>query len=137
MFVRCILQAMKKYILALLLIGCISANAHSCEYCGEWRYSGFEYANRITTDCQDSARDFEDTNITIGENFFYHTYSVDSTPKQINNVDIVSVPMDEYENIPSILVLKDSKVVQKLYMVAPDTVYIHLDGCRFYFKRED
>lgn len=128
---------MKKYLLALLLIGCMSANAQSCEYCGELRYSGFEYANRITTDCQDVARDFEDTNITIGENFFYHTYSMDNTPKQINNVDILGVPMDEYENVPAVLVLKDSKVIQKLYVVAPDTMYMYLDGCRFYFRRED
>lgn len=128
---------MKKYLLALLLIGCTSANAQSCEYCGEWRYSGFEYANRITTDCQDVARDFEDTNITIGENFFYHTYSMDNTPKQINNVDIVGVSMDEYENVPAVLVLKDSKVIQKLYVVTPDTIYMYLDGCRFYFRRED
>lgn len=129
---------MKKHMFALLLlIGCMPVHGQSCEFCGGWRYSGFEYASRITADCQDIATYFEGANMTIGENFFNHTYSIDNTPKQIRNIDITKVPVDEYENVPAILISKGNKVVQKLYIAAPDTVYIYVDGCRFYFNREN
>lgn len=82
----------------LLLIGCVPVHGQSCEFCGEWRYSGFEYASRITADCQDIATYFEDANMVIGENFFNHTHSIDNTPKQIRNIDITKAPVDEYEN---------------------------------------
>lgn len=127
---------MKKHLFILpLLIGCAPIHGQSCEYCGEWLYTGVEYANRVTADCQDMARDFENTNINIGENFFNHTYSIDNTPKHISDVCIIEVPVDEYENVPVILISKDNKVVQKLYITAPDRVYIYTDGCRFYFNR--
>lgn len=119
----------------MLLIGCVPAHGRLCEYCGEWRYSGFEYANRVTADCQDIAHDFEMSSITIGENFFRNTYSIDNRQKQIDDIDIIKVPVDEYENVPAVLVSKDSKVVQKLYIFGPDKIYILLDGCRFYFNR--
>lgn len=129
---------MKKHLFILpLLIGCAPTHGKSCEYCGEWLYARVEYASRITADCQDMAHYFEDAHITIGENFFYHTYSIDNTPKQIIDVDIITVPADEYENVPAILISKDNKVVQELYIAAPDKVYMLLDGCRFYFEREN
>ncbi len=128
---------MKKYVVALLLTGCVVAHAQSCEYCGEWRYSGFEYASHITTDCQDIAHDFENANITIGEHFFRQTYSIDNRQKQIDDIDTIEVSVDEYENVPVILMLKGSKVVQKLYVAAPNMTYIFSDGCRLYFMRED
>lgn len=129
---------MKKHIfILLLLIGCAPTHGQSCEYCGEWLYSGFEYASRITADCQDMTHYFEDAHITIGENFFNHTYSIDNTPKQIIDVNIITVPADEYENTPAIWISKDNTVVQKLYTAVPDTIYIMLDGCRFYFNRKN
>lgn len=122
--------------LLLLIVG-VPVYGQPCEFCGEWRYSGFEYASRITADCQDIATYFEDANMVIGENFFNHTHSIDNTPKQISNVDITKVPADEYENVPAILISKDNKVVQKLYITASDRGYIYADGCRFYFNREN
>ena len=131
-----IIFAMQKYIVPLLLLfGCMLEQNRSCEFCGEWRYSGFEYANRITADCQGMSHDFENTIMTIGKNFFNHTYSIDNTPTQISDVDIIKVPVDEYENAPAILISKDNKIMQKLYITASDKVYIYLDGCRFYFNR--
>lgn len=128
---------MKKYLFALLLmIGCASTHGQSCEYCGEWLYARFEYANHITADCQDLANDYKNVGITIGESFFNQTNSIDNIPKQISDVDIVKVPADTYENSPVILISKDNKIVQKLYIAAPDMIYIYLDGCRFYFNRE-
>lgn len=128
---------MKKHVFALLLlIGGTPAYSQSCEYCGKWRYSGFEYASRITADCQAMAHYFESANINLGKNFFDHTYSMDNTPKQISNVDISKVSLDEYENVPALLISKDSKVVEKLYIAEPDKIYILLDGCRFYFNRK-
>lgn len=128
---------MKKHLFALLLmIGCTPTHGQMCEYCGEWVYTGFEYANHITADCRDMARDFKNVSITIGENFFYRTNSENNMPKQIRDVNIVKVPVDEYENLPAILISKDNKIVQKLYMAAPDMIYIYLDGCRFYFNQE-
>lgn len=128
---------MKKYVVALLLlIGCMPAHCQSCEYCGKWRYSGFKYANHITADCQTLSHDFEYTDIQIGKNFFANTYSMDNTPHQINNVNIIKVSVDEYENVPAIIISKDNNVIQKLYIVAPNVIYMLLDGCRFYFNRE-
>ncbi len=128
---------MKKYIIVLLLlIGCMPTYSQSCEYCGDWIYSGFQYAGLVTVDCQAVSHDFENTNIHIKENSFRQTYSVDNRQKQIDGIDIIKVAADEYENAPSILVSKDGNVVQKLYIVAPDEIYILSDGCRFYFSRE-
>lgn len=129
---------MKKYLFALLLIiRCSPTHGQSCEYCGKWAYTGFGYANYITTDCQGMANDFKNASITIGENFFYQTYFVNNASKQISDVGIVKIPVDEYENVPAILISKDNKIVQKLYIAAPDMIYIYLDGCRLYFNREN
>ena len=136
MFFWCILQAMKNGIFVfLLLIGCVRAHGQSCEYCGDWWYSGFEYDGNITADCRDVSHDFEGTNITIGENSVSYTYSVDNTLKQMTDVDIDIVPLDEYEDRHAVLISKDGRLVKKLYISAPDTIYVYLDGCRFYFKR--
>ncbi len=129
---------MRKHLfILLLLIGCTPTHGQSCEYCGKWLYAGFEYASRITADCQNIAYNFENTNIAIGENYFNHTYSIDNTPKDICDVGVIKIPLDKYENVPAILILKDNKIVQKLYISAPNKIYMLLDGCRFYFDREN
>lgn len=129
---------MKTHLFALLImIDCMPTYGQTCECCGEWLYAGFEYANHITADCQDMANDFKNVSITIGESFFYQINSENNILKQIRDVDIVKVPADEYENLPAILISKDNKIVQKLYMASPDMIYIYLDGCRFYFNQKD
>ena len=109
---------------------------YACESCGTWIFNRFEYADHVTTDCQNLSHYFENTAIEIGKNFFARTYSVDNTPKQISDADISKIQRDEYENAPAILISKNNKVVQKLYVVEPDMIYVYSDGCRFYFKKQ-
>lgn len=100
------------------LIGCSSANSQSCDLCGNWSFDRFEYAGHITTDCESTAQHFSaSTYIKIDvRNFTVGEYDLDEKSQEL-------------------FVKTDDNLTEKFYVSNQDSIYILLDGCRFYFKR--
>ncbi len=129
---------MKKIIVFFaFLVGCSSANSQSCDLCGNWSFDRFEYAGHITTDCEGIAQQiFKDTNITISDNYFAKTYITDNSANTFNNVNIIYGEFDSGKNAQVIFITSGDKLIEKLYKSTKNTVYLSLDGCDFYFKRD-
>lgn len=126
----------KAVVFSVCLLGCVPAHGKSCDVCGKWSFQRFEYSGYTTTDCANTARHFYDgTYFIIDQNRFFKTYSTDSTPNEIDNVDIVVADYDSDENAQIIIVKSDSGITERFYKTESDTVYLYSDGCKFYFKR--
>ena len=111
---------MKKIIVFFVfLIGCSSANSQSCDLCGDWSFDRFEYAEHITTDCEGTAQRFYvDTSVKI----------------DVHNVTVGEYDLDE--NAQKFFVKIDNDSTEKFYVSGQDSIYILLDGCRFYFQKD-
>lgn len=111
---------MNKILLFLVfLVGCSSANSQSCDLCGNWSFDRFEYAGYITTDCESTA-----------QHFYANTYI---------KIDVRNFTVGEYdldEKAQELFVKTEDNLTEKFYVSSKDSIYIFLDGCRFYFKRE-
>lgn len=111
---------MKKIVLVcVFLIGCTPTDGKSCEFCGKWSFDRFEYAGYITADCDGMAQGY-----------------YENTAVEINNSNITIGGFDVDENAQEILVKKDADTTEKFYVANSDLIYIHSDGCRFYFQRD-
>ena len=111
---------MKKIVLfCVLLAGCVPADSKSCEFCGKWSFDRFEYAGYITADCDGMAQSY------------YQNTSV-----EINSSNIVIGDFNVDEKAQEILVKKDTDTTEKFYAPSLDSIYVYLDGCKFYFRRD-
>ena len=111
---------MKKIVLfCVLLTGCVPTDGKSCEFCGKWSFDGFEYTDHITADCKGMAQSYY-------ENTFV----------EINGSNIVTGGYDKDENAQEILVKKDTDITETFYSTNFDLIYVYLDGCKFYFRRD-
>ena len=110
---------MKRLVLfCVFLIGCVPTDSKSCEFCGKWSFDRFEYAGYITTDCESTA-----------QHFYANTYI---------KIDVRNFTVGEYdldEKAQELFVKTDDNLTEKFYVSNQDSIYILLDGCRFYFKR--
>ena len=115
-----ILHCMKKIVLfCVLLTGCVPTDSKSCEFCGKWSFDRFEYVDRITADCEGIAqRYYENTSV------------------EINSSNIVICGYDKDENAQELLAKTDADTTEKLYSPSSDSIYLYLDGCKFYFRRD-
>ena len=111
---------MKRLVLfCALLIGCVPTDSKSCEFCGKWSFDRFEYAGYITADCDGMVQSYyKDTTI------------------EINNSNITIGDFDVDEKAQEILVKKDTDTTEKFYAPSLDSIYVYLDGCKFYFRRD-
>ena len=115
-----ILCCMKKIVLVcVFLIGCSSTDSKSCEFCGKWSFGRFEYAGYITADCE-----------YVAQNFY------ENTSFEINSSNIAIGGYDNDEKAQEILVKKDTGTTEKFYAPNPNSIYVYLDGCKFYFQRD-
>ena len=111
---------MKKIVLVcVFLIGCVPADSKSCEFCGKWSFDRFEYAGYITADCDWMAQSY-----------------YENTAVEINAANITIGDFDVDENAQEILVRKDTDTTDKFYAPNPYSIYVYLDGCKFYFQRD-
>ena len=111
---------MKRLVLfCVFLIGCVPADSKSCEFCGKWSFDRFEYSGYITADCDGMAQSY-----------------YENTAVEINAANIILGGYDNDEKAQEILVKKDTGTTEKFYVANPDLIYIHSDGCKFYFQRD-
>ena len=111
---------MKRLVLfCVFLIGCVPTDSKSCEFCGKWSFDRFEYAGHITADCDGMAQSY-----------------YENTAVEINAANIILGGYDNDEKSQEILVKKDTDTTEKFYVANTDLIYIHSDGCKFYFQRD-
>lgn len=111
---------MKRLVLfCVFLIGCVPTDSKSCEFCGKWSFDRFEYAGYITADCVGMAQSY-----------------YENTAVEINAANIILGGYDNDEKAQEILVKKDTDTTEKFYVANTDLIYIHSDGCKFYFQRD-
>ena len=60
----------------------------------------------------------------------------ENTAVEINAANIILGGYDNDEKAQEILVKKDTDTTEKFYVANPDLIYIHSDGCKFYFQRD-
>lgn len=119
----------------MFLIGCSLADSQSYDLCGKWSFERFEYAEYITTDCEDTAnRFYKNTSVVIDKNSFSRTYG--KSLNEIKNTHIVFGEYDSDENAQEFLIKKNDKTIETFYKFAPNSIYLLSDGCRFYFKQD-
>ena len=111
---------MKRLVLfCVFLTGCVLTDSKSCEFCGKWSFERFEYVDRITADCEGIAqRYYENTSV------------------EINSSNIIIGGYDNDEKAQEILVKKDTDTTEKFYSPSSDSIYVYLDGCKFYYRRD-
>ncbi len=123
------------FITPLSLFFCLTAFAQSCDYCGTWVYDRFEYAGRITTDCDANSKWFsDDSTIVLTENSFTKSYYINIPKSTIDNVTI-EMRSAEYWDDDEIVIKKAGTEIESFLFAPPDTLYLSRDGCNFYFKR--
>ena len=59
----------------------------------------------------------------------------ENTAVEINAANIILGGYDKDENAQEFLVKTDTNTTEKFYLSSSDSIYVYLDGCKFYFRR--